>query len=551
MKHRRVLILTVAAVMVVWLVLADFVGPDKATPPLTPIAAELPKKQVAGARDWPMFGGSPSRNLVHPLVTNLPVEWLTQPGKEKNIKWVAELGSRTESSPVIADGKVFIGTNNARPRSPADVDKRGVPLDLGVLMCFREADGAFLWQAVHPRLPSGLVNDWPRSGIATPTVDGRRLYYVSNRCELICAETDTGRALWRLDMIKELGVFPHNKSVCAPLVVGDLVFVVTSNGVDEGHIDIPAPKAPSFLAVQKNTGKVVWQNNAPTAKVLQIKASSRDELHAAMLDLRNHGEVVMHGQWSNPTYAKAGGQEQVIFPGGDGWLRAFDPPTGRLLWKFDANPKNAKYALGLRGTRSDFMGTPVVADGRLYFSVGQDPEYDDGVGHLWCVDLALAVAKGARNADHDVSAQQNNFDPKAAVNQNAAFAWHFGGEVPLTQQAAIGRRLYFARSLSTCTVADGLVYAADLGGFFHCLDAKTGQHYWTHDLLAACWSSPFCADGKVYVGSDDGTVFVFAHDKEMRLLAQNDMDARVRAIPVAANGVLYVATESRLFAIAK
>src|SRR5437660_116711 len=55
--------------------------------------------------------------------------------------------------------------------------------------------------------------------------------------------------LWKLDMIGELGVFPHNLAVCSPLVVGDTLFVITSNGVDEEHIKIPRPDAPSFLAV--------------------------------------------------------------------------------------------------------------------------------------------------------------------------------------------------------------------------------------------------------------------------------------------------------------
>ena len=48
----------------------------------------------------------------------------------------------------------------------------------------------------------------------------------------------------------------------------------------------------------------------------------------------------MHGQWSNPAYADAKVEPQVIFPGGDGWLYAFAPETGEVIWKFDCNPKN-------------------------------------------------------------------------------------------------------------------------------------------------------------------------------------------------------------------
>src|SRR5262249_3179337 len=166
--------------------------------------------------------------------------------------------------------------------------------------------------------------------------------------------------------------------ICAPLILGDLVYVVTANGVDENHVSLPSPDAPSFLAVNKHTGKVVWQSNLP-------------------------GKNIMHGQWSNPAYGEAGGAKQVIFPGGDGWLSGFDPPTGKLLWKFDCNPKGAKYELGGRGEKSDFIGTPAVHEGRVYIGTGQDPEHLDGVGHLWCIDLARAVELGKTHPDHHVS----------------------------------------------------------------------------------------------------------------------------------------------------
>ena len=151
-------------------------------------------------------------------------------------------------------------------------------------MCFRESDGKFLWQLTHDKLAAGRVNDWPKQGIcSSPCVEGNRLYYVSNRCELVCADvegfldgendgpfteetlTDTidGDIIWKLDMIEELGVFPHNMASSSPAMDGDLVFVVTSNGVDESHIAIPAPDAPSFIAVNKNTGEVVWERNDP------------------------------------------------------------------------------------------------------------------------------------------------------------------------------------------------------------------------------------------------------------------------------------------------
>ncbi len=183
----------------------------------------------------------------------------------------------------------------------------------------------------------------------------------------------------------------------------------------------------------------------------------------------------------------------------------------------------------------------MIHDSKVYIGVGQDPEHEFGVGHLWCIDM---TKKG--DVSPELVTDYEVFPPKTKPNPNSAMVWHFGGAAPRTT----GRNYYFGRTMSTCAVHDGLCYAAELGGYIHCLDAKTGKLYWTHDTKAQIWSSPFYADGKVYLGTDDGTVFVFAHGKEKKILAQNDMETAVRATPVAAQGILYVMTENKLFAIA-
>jgi outer membrane protein assembly factor BamB len=106
------------------------------------------------------------------------------------------------------------------------------------------------------------------------------------------------------------------------------------------------------------------------------------------------------------------------------------------------------------------------------------------------------------------------------------------------------------RSISTAAIADGLVYVSDFSGYLHCLDAKTGQEYWNHDLLAAVWASPFLIDGKVYLGDEDGDVVVMAHGKEKKQLAEMNMGSAVYGTVVPANGVLFINNRSQLFAIA-
>lgn len=490
---------------------------------VAPSQADVPTSHLfkvsADARAWPMFGGTLSRNMVNEVETNLPLEVDVE--NNKNVKWFVELGSQSYGNPVIVGGKIFVGTNNNSPRNEK---YKG---DKGVIMCFRESDGKFLWQAVHDKLESGRVNDWPEQGIcSSPFVEGNRLYYVSNRCEIICADVEgmlDGRQgiddpktndptdadiIWKFDMMKELGVFPHNLAVCSPLVVGDFVFVLTGNGHDESHENIPAPRAPSFVCVNKHTGKVVWTSSAP-------------------------GTGILHGQWSNPCYAEIQGVPMVIFAGGDGWVRAFDPPTGKELWKFDCNPKAAIYKLGGKGTRNYIIATPVVYHNRVYINTGQDPEHGDGVGHLWCID---ASKRG------DLSPKDDNFDPKASVNKDSGLIWHLGG--------IDGKgNLLWHRSMSTCAIKDDLVYISNLPGFIACIDAKTGQKYWEYDTLSNIWGSCYVADGKIYVGTEEGDLHVFKTGKEMQHLGKYDMKNSVFSTAVAANGTLYVMTKSRLYAL--
>lgn len=97
------------------------------------------------SQDWPMWGGAAQRNMAS-AVKNLPESWDVKTGK--NIKWKVQTGSISYGNPVVSGGKIFLGTNNGNPRNT------NIQGDRGVLMCFRESDGKFLWQAVTDKLAS-------------------------------------------------------------------------------------------------------------------------------------------------------------------------------------------------------------------------------------------------------------------------------------------------------------------------------------------------------------------------------------------------------------
>ena len=98
-------------------------------------------------------------------------------------------------------------------------------------------------------------------------------------------------------------------------------------------------------------------------------------------------------------------------------------------------------------------------------------------------------------------------------------------------------------------IHEGIVYASDLSGFLYALDQKTGALYWKHDMLAAVWGSPLVADGKIYLGDEDGDVAVLAEGKTKKVISETNMGSAVYATVHPKDGVLYILARNRLFAI--
>src|SRR6185503_1084417 len=207
------------------------------------------------------------------------------------IKWVAKLGNETHSTPIVANGRVYIGTNNSDPRDPKHQGDRGV------LMCFDERTGKLLWQLVVPKREEDKFHDWPNTGMSSPvTVEGDRVYTVDSRGEVVCldarglangndgpfrdeaahlipkpgpaeaadeAKIESFRAslrepgpldadiIWLFDLTRGAGIWSHDGAHSSILIYGDHLYLNSGTGVDNTHRKIRAPDAPSLVVIDK------------------------------------------------------------------------------------------------------------------------------------------------------------------------------------------------------------------------------------------------------------------------------------------------------------
>ena len=479
---------------------------------------------AARADDCPQWGRQFTRNMVSPE-TGLPDRFDLAGGE--NVKWSASLGTESYSPPVIAGGKVFVGANNGRPRDPRHQGNRGV------FLCLDEADGRLLWQLVVPKFQGDRYLDWAPAGICSPaTVEGDRVFTVTNRAEIVCLDVDgmadgndgpyldEGRhmaladqppmevtsldadVLWLFDMPAEVGIHPHDAAHGSILIHGQYLYVNTSNSVDPTHRRIPSPDAPSLIVLDKNTGRLVARDREPI------------------------GRRIFHSTWSSPALGAVEGMLQVFFCGGDGVCYGFEAlapsqatepvKTLKRIWRFDCDPNAPKedlnsYKRNRRVSPSNIKSMPVFHNDRLYVTVGGDIWWGKNEAWLQCIDAT-----------------------KTGDVTSSALLWSY----PLNRHCC-----------STPSIHDGLVFVSDCGKTVHCVDAATGQPYWTHDAEGEMFGSTLVADGKVYVGTRNGAFWVLAAEKEKRVIAEIELETRMSSTPVAANGVLYVATHETLWAI--
>jgi outer membrane protein assembly factor BamB len=483
------------------------------------------------AMDQPQWGQAWSRNMVSGE-KGLPTSFDVKTGR--NVKWMAEIGTDSYATPIVANGKVYIGTNNENPR---DANHRA---DSGVLMCFDAATGKFLWQLVVPKREEDPYLDWPKTGWSSPvTVERDRVYVVSNRGEVLCLDANgmangndgpytneashmvprttnapamapppgprDGDIIWAFDLTKGAGIWSHDGAHSSILIDGDYLYLNSGTGVDNTHKRIRTPDAPSLVVLDKRTGEMV----------------ARDEERIAT--------NIFHCTWSSPSMGVVGGRRLIFFAGGDGVVYAFEPFDGRRsadgspaklkrVWRFDFDPSAPKgdihpYLRNRLEGPSNIYGMPVLCEGKLYVAGGGDIFWGKTQCWLKCIDPS-----------------------KTGDITTSGLVW----SQPLEKHV-----------MSTPAIYNNLVFIADCGRTVRCFEAATGEPVWSREIQGEVYSSTMIADGKVYLGSRSGELWEFSADREGKVLAKMELGAPISGTPTAANGVLYLATAIRLFAVAE
>jgi len=459
-------------------------------------------------------------------VKDLPAD----PGSVEPL-WELKLGSHTYTIPTLDRGRIYIGANDS------GLERAGFkPTGGGVLMCVDQATGKLIWRLPSPRYFAGVkppyhFDQWNCGLCSGPVVEDERVYVIASRGEILCLDrqgqangndgpfldelaymglTNTpdakleptdGDIIWKYDLIPELDVVLHDVCGSTLLLCGDFLYACTSNGIDDRHNKVPRPDAPSLIVLDKKTGRLVAKDDEKI------------------------GRRLLHCNWSSPSPGRVNGRTLIFFGGGDGILYAFEPPAPsadtrvqllKKVWSYDCNPPDFRvrdgqpvpYSTHSKNSPdgpSEIIGTPVFHHGRVYVAIGQSPVHGTGRGCLSCIDAATGAKVWASEL--------------------------------------------IERTLATPAIADGLLYLPDTTGNVHCFDAGTGERYWVHPLGGKTWSaSSFVGDGKMYVGTESGLLWVLKAGKELQVLSKT----RLKTNPItltADNGVLYIPTQRSLLAV--
>jgi outer membrane protein assembly factor BamB len=391
--------------------------------------------------DWPEFRGPTGQGLAAGAA--LPVHW----GPDTHVVWKQRIPGSGWSSPVVAGNRIYLTTSVPVPDS-ADGDQslRALCLDARTGTTRWEREVFRLSGARAPRIHGKNSHASP-----TPLIHGGRLYVHFGHEGTACLDLD-GKILWRNNRVKYEPVHGNGGS---PVLVDDALVFSTDGAAD-----------PAVVALDRKNGQLRWKTDRSV-------------------------DFYKKFSFSTPLVITVNGTRQIISVG-SGMFGAYDPRTGREIWKVEHDGYSV-------------VPRPVFGQGLIFVSTGYDSPRllairPDGKGDVTKTHVAWSTRKGA---PHNPS--------------------------PLL----VGTELYL--------ISDQ--------GVASCLDARTGRVHWQQRVGGSYSASPIYAAGRIYLQSEDGTGIVLRAGKEFKQLAKNTLRERSLASCAAANGALFIRTAGHLYRI--
>jgi outer membrane protein assembly factor BamB len=381
-------------------------------------------------KQWPRFRGPSGQGETDQKA--LPTVW---DKKGQNIVWRTKLPGRGNSSPIIWRGHVFLtsASDGGSERS---------------LLCLRLSDGKLLWSRQAPHTPpEPQVRDKNGFASSTPVTDGERVIAFLGSCGLVCFDFQ-GNLLWHHG---DVTIRTTHGTGSSPLLYKDLVILVQDQN----------QAASIFLALDKRTGKPVWQNKRGPAMT-----------------------------WCTPVVVHVRNRDELLFAGAE-TVKGYDPASGKELWS-------------LRGPTIEVIPALVVGKDVIYSASGRNgPIVAFRPGGSGDVTKSHFVWRTVRAGPHV---------PSPMLVNNRLYVANDTGVVSCLD-ALTGKLIYQGRlndrfSASPVT-ANGLIYFCGESGVTYVVRAGDRLDIVAeNDLGAPILASPAALHGQILLRTEDELVCI-------------------------------------------
>jgi outer membrane protein assembly factor BamB len=410
------------------------------------------------AEDWPHWRGP--LNNGQSYETGLPDKWSP---KGENLLWKKEeFASR--ASPVVMNDRVYL-VCRAFPESTKEGEKT---------VCIDAKTGELIWESIH----NLYLTDAPAERIgwssvcADPATD--TVYVLGLGCVFQCLDGKTGKVIWEHSMSEEYGMLStYGGRTNFPVIFEDLVII---SGVMTGWGETAVP-AHRFVAFDKKNGVAQWLKST--------KVRPEDTTY------------------STPVFTTFKGQAAMVVGAGDGAIYAFQPRTGKTIWKYQAST---------RGLNT----SPLVDENGIVYACHAEQNASDTttLGAIFAFD---------GNVEGDIAEDKLLWKvPKKAVGRSSP--------------AKLGDRVYYVEDGATLVI----------------VDAKTGTLVGQKKLGRIMFGSPLVADGKIYIAENTGRFYVLKpSDKGVDVVSEARLGQgeEVFGSPVASNGRIFLPSIEALYCI--